>query len=184
MEVGRLGWKEGGHGSAVASVCFPGFGLCEAKGSSLQVTSKSLLNGTMDDRLMITAGNDCNVLVWDLGANMVGNDAVDPALYLSRGGAIERGVDDSLTDIATDLDDMIIDNSSVKKKGKGGKPNDEAKNSSDDDLIPSPPKVLFQIPHRHKPNWITCSRASDTVLPCSLFVADITNDISIYTLQI
>jgi hypothetical protein len=103
---------------------------------------------------------------------------------LSRGGAIERGVDDSLTDIATDLDDMIIDNSSVKKKGKGGKPNDEAKNSSDDDLIPSPPKVLFQIPHRHKPNWITCSRASDTVLPCSLFVADTTNDISIYTLQI
>ena len=29
VEVGRLGSDEGGHRSAVAAVCFPGYGLCE-----------------------------------------------------------------------------------------------------------------------------------------------------------
>ena len=48
--------------------------------------------------------------------------------------------------------------------------------------MPSPPRILFKIAHRHKPNWIACSRASDAVLPNSLFVADTTNNISVYTL--
>ena len=52
------------------------------------------------------------------------------------------------------------------------------------DDAPSPPirpVALLRIAHRHKPNWITCGGTNDVDLPNSLFVADTTNDISVYT---
>jgi hypothetical protein len=63
-----------------------------------------------------------------------------------------------------------------------------------DDFTPSPPRVLFKIAHRHKPNWMTCSpffnndntssscNYSSPSLPGTIFVADVTKDISAYTL--
>jgi hypothetical protein len=46
----------------------------------------------------------------------------------------------------------------------------------------SSPRVLFRIAHGRKPNWIACGRSCDDALPSSVFVADTTNDVSVYTL--
>ncbi|KAL7534535.1 hypothetical protein ACHAXR_006278, partial [Thalassiosira sp. AJA248-18] len=159
VEIGRMGSDEGGHGSAVAAVCFAGFGLCERGELSTQLPTKVRKSGEAEDRLMISAGNDGNIIFWDLGGNMVGSGPLDPALYLAK----------------------YLSSSEVKQKGKK---DDSSEDDFPEELMPSPPKVLFQIAHRQKPNWITCSRASDAVLPTSLFLADTTNNISVYTLPL
>ena len=122
---------------------------------------------------------------------MVDGDAMDPLLYLGGCNDVNQGAkekDNELQNATEAMKSTTI--SSKKSKGKNkkkGKANNQHKAPTDDDLflddlLPSPPKVLFQIPHRHKPNWITCSRASSDALPSSVFVADTTNDISIYSL--
>lgn len=177
VEIGRLGYDQGGHGSAVAAVCFPGFGSSATK----------LANSVeAEDRLLISAGNDGRILFWDLGGNMVHGDALNPLLYLGGCSNINeqsKKTDDELQDATDAIKSVTISSKKGKKKKKG-----KSKISTEDalfldDLLPSPPKVLFQIPHNQKPNWITCSRASDDALPSSVFVADTTNDISIYSLQ-
>lgn len=156
IEACILGWSVGGHKASVAAVCFPCFGL------GGNVSKKAAMNGTADDRLLISAGNDGNIFFWDLGRDIVGNDAADPAIYLS-GNKINQ-VDSNVTskletlDLAESSDDIIPE-----------------------DLLSSPPKVLFQIPHQKKANWI-CAKAVDATSPCSLFVADTTNNISMYSL--
>lgn len=213
--MGRLGYDEGGHGSAVAAVCFPGFGLSRWSKEPLDVSPKSLLNGEAEDRLMISAGNDGNIIFWDLGCDMVGGGAVDPALLLagclsppsaqrdakpdhdegleSSGDDKKNKGADSLKDATEDMDSLHISSKKSKKKGnKGiakssGKHNTKRANESHDiptDLLPSPPKVLFRISHQQKPNWITCSRSSDTLFPSSVFVADTTCNISVYSLPL
>jgi WD40 repeat protein len=155
LEVARLGWDLGGHKAPVAAVCFPCFGLAP------DVSRKGMIHGTTDDRLMVSAGNDNSILFWDLGRDMVGNDAADPAMYLTRR--------DETNDLVPKLNSVRV-----------------ASSSDDDipyDLLPSPSRVLFQIPHNHKPNWI-CSKPADAILPCSLFVADTTSCISLYSLII
>jgi len=178
VEIGRLGYEEGGHAAAVASVCFPGFGSSSTRSASVEA----------EDRLLISAGNDGKILFWDLGGNMVDGDALDPLLYLSGcddATKKETSNEDNDVDKVTDsMDSASI--SSKKSKGKNQKKGKKtAAPDADlflDDLLPSPPKVLFQIQHNYKSNWITCSRASDAALPSSVFVADTTSDISIYTL--
>jgi len=182
VEIGRLGQDQGGHRSAVAAVCFPGFGSSAAKSSSVEA----------EDRLLISAGNDGKILFWDLGGNMVDGDALDPLLYLGGGccGKNEQVKEEkNELQCASDAINAIPISSKKgkskdKKKGKTITQHKETTNDElfFDDLLPSPPKVLFQIPHNQKPNWITCSRASDEALPSSVFVADTTNDISIYSL--
>ncbi len=181
VEIGRLGQDQGGHGSAVAAVCFPGFGSSATKSASVEA----------EDRLLISAGNDGKILFWDLGGNMVDGDALDPLLYLgvcSGDNEKVKNEDDDLQDTTNAINSITISSKKSKSKNKKkGKTNSQhkASNTDDDlfldDLLPSPPKVLFQIPHNQKPNWITCSRASDEALPSSVFVADTTNDISIYS---
>ena len=181
VEIGRLGYEQGGHGAAVAAVCFPGFGSCASKSAEAE------------DRLLISAGNDGKILFWDLGGNMIDGDAVDPLLYL--GGCSDtteqvKTQDNELQNATEAMKSTSISSSKKGKNKKKGKTNNQHKTSTIttdddlflDDLLPSPPKVLFQIPHHHKPNWITCSRASSDALPSSVFVADTTNDISIYSL--
>ncbi len=184
VEIGRLGYEQGGHGSAVAAVCFPGFG-------STISTSKPSSSAEAEDRLLISAGNDGKILFWDLGGNMVDGDAMDPLLYLGGCSGVDQKAKEKDNEVQSAAEAMTSATiSSKKNKGKNkkkGKANNQQKASTDDDLflddlLPSPPKVLFQIPHRHKPNWITCSRASSDSLPSSVFVADTTNDISIYSL--
>ena len=185
VEIGRLGYDEGGHGAAVAAVCFPGFGS--------SATNKLGKSVEAEDRLLVSAGNDGKILFWDLGGNMVDGSALDPLEYLGGCGEVKeevKTVDNELKS-ATEAINSIAVSSSKKGKGKNKKKGNSKnqKAVTDDDsflddfrLLPSPPKVLFQIPHGQKPNWITCSRASDDALPSSVFVADTTNDISIYSL--
>lgn len=179
IEIGRLGYEQGGHGAAVAAVCFPGFGSC----ASTSVEA--------EDRLLISAGNDGKILFWDLGGNMIDGDAIDPLLYLGGCSDANEQVktqDNELQNATEAMKSTSISSSKKGKNKKKGKTNNQHKTSTTDDdlflddLLPSPPKVLFQIPHHHKPNWITCSRASSDALPSSVFVADTTNDISIYSL--
>lgn len=155
VEHGRLGWEVGGHTAPVAAVCFPCFALAH------DAPKKAILHGTVDDRLMISAGNDEKILFWDLGRDMVGTDAADPSIYLSKtdeNGAVDEEINSKLNTVCIDASNEDIPQ----------------------DLLPSPPKVLFQIPHQNKANWI-CSQSADALLPCSLFVADTTNNISIYS---
>ena len=154
VEMGRLTGDQGGHRSAVAAVCFPGFGLSRDH----KVSSKTRKNGEAEDRLLISAGNDGVLNWWDLGANMVGSGPLDPVQYLPLE---EKG------ECETKPREQLIDD-----------------DFGDEDLIPSPPRVLFQIQHGRKPNWITCNKAADGALPNSLFVADTSPNISIYTLPI
>lgn len=156
IQAGRLGCDDGGHTAPVAAVCFPCFGL----GS--HISKKAAIYGTTDDRLIVSAGNDGNILFWDLGKDMIGSDAADPATYLS----IQNSSND--TDLASELNSVSIAS---------------ANDDIPEDLLPSPPKVLFQIPHQAKANWI-CSKPADAASACSLFVADTTNNISIYSLML
>lgn len=56
-----------GHDSAVASVIFPRFGV------------ESSADIAAEDRLLVSAGNDGAILLWDLGGDVAGDRAVDPA---------------------------------------------------------------------------------------------------------
>jgi len=45
-------------------------------------------------------------------------------------------------------------------------------------------KILFGIPHNQKPNWlVSSSRTQSGVFPSSLFVADTTDDITVYMMD-
>ncbi|KAL7517200.1 hypothetical protein ACHAWX_002141 [Stephanocyclus meneghinianus] len=177
VEAGRLGWDYGSHSSAVAAVIFPCFGLCQTNSYASQ---KALLNGSADDRLIMSAGNDGNILFWDLGLDIVGRETGcgDPSLYLSRqpneDAAYKMGEDYS-SHIPSKGDSV----GSVLKTHKNNH-HDVYDDDIPIDLLPSPPKVLFQIPHKKKANWI-CSKAVDATSPCSFFVADTTREISAYT---
>ena len=156
VEYGKLN-QDGGHTAPVAAVYFPCFNLAR------DASKKAMLHGTVDDRLLISAGNDEKILFWDLGKDMVGADASDPTAYMSK--TDESGAHG---EINSRLNTISIDNS------------DE---DIPNDLLPSPSKVLFQIPHKHKANWI-CSQSGDPSLPCSLFVADTSNEISLYSFNL
>eukprot|EP00569_Conticribra_weissflogii_P002598 CAMPEP_0171330598 /NCGR_PEP_ID=MMETSP0878-20121228/2120_1 /TAXON_ID=67004 /ORGANISM="Thalassiosira weissflogii, Strain CCMP1336" /LENGTH=558 /DNA_ID=CAMNT_0011830939 /DNA_START=82 /DNA_END=1755 /DNA_ORIENTATION=- len=202
VELGRLGSDAGGHGSAVAAVCFPGFGLKKSVIDCLNVPSKSVLNGEAEDRLMISAGNDGNLLIWDLGRDMVGDGAVDPAMIFNGLSSPSKATntDESkgldidtvgLEKSSNEMESLRISTQNRNKRKKSSKGKNNRKGHStpsfeiDDipiDFAPSSPKVLFHIAHGQKPNWITCSRSSDKSFPSSLFVADTTCDISVYTL--
>ncbi|KAL3804671.1 hypothetical protein HJC23_008486 [Cyclotella cryptica] len=182
VEVGRLGWDYGGHSSAVAAVLFPCFGLCR---NSSYASHKALLNGTADDRLIISAGNDGKILFWDLGRDLVGCDAGcgDPSLYLSR----DPNKDAAFSMCEHSARDLTSKCESVSLPLKSNDQTDvqNAHHNGDEipsDLLPSPPRVLFQIPHHSKTNWI-CSKPADATLPCSFFVADTTCDISLYVMH-
>ncbi|KAL7531084.1 hypothetical protein ACHAWF_003625 [Thalassiosira exigua] len=187
VEIGRLGddvgggadGTEGGHGghrSAVASVCFPDFGLCDSREElSARLLSKVRKGGEAEDRLLISAGNDGQIIFWDLGGNMVGDGPMDPAVYLDRCLAPDRK---TTSDDAKSAADALGALELSGGRGEG----ECVKRDESEELAPSPPGILFRIAHRRKPNWITCSRASDAFLPTSLFVADTSNDISVYTL--
>lgn len=156
-EVGRLGWDVGGHKASVAAVCFPCFRLMK------DVSRKAMIHGVVDDRLMVSAGNDGNINFWDLGRDMIAGEAADPATYLSSKRDEECS---EVEDVTERLNSAGIDSS---------------KDDIPDDLLPSPPQILFQIPHQNKANWL-CSKPSDATLPCSLLVADTTKNISMYSL--
>lgn len=44
------------------------------------------------------------------------------------------------------------------------------------------PTILFGIPHEAKPNWMVCSGNTDPVLPAAFFVADTSNEITVFSM--
>jgi WD40 repeat protein len=137
-----------GHTSAVAAVHYPSFErIVESSRddgdehmSKLNIKNGDAISIDEEERLLISAGNDGNVIFWDIGpskdkANM---SLSSPSNKTMSSGAERRS--------------LVI------------------------------PRILFRISHGHKPNWITSSRSMDAALPNSIFVADTTNNISVYTL--
>lgn len=66
---------EDAHSSAVACCLFP-----EWKCIGLEKNENK--NVVLNDRLLCTAGNDCNIVFWDLGATICGDQAINPATFL------------------------------------------------------------------------------------------------------
>ena len=199
VEIGRLGCDVfEGHNGSVASVCFPNFGICEHQGGELYegIPAKVRKSGEVEDRLMVSAGNDGHIIFWDLGANMVGDNPLDPALYLdkclSTSTAKLNAEDEKISAEDEETVKKILEGLNISPTQDLSSPTrdeeeskEEKKNVEDEDeLSPSPPRVLFKIGHRYKTNWMTCNRASDAILPNSLFVADTTRNISVYTLPL
>lgn len=151
-EVGRL---NGGHDAAVASVLFPKFGGVSHLSSHVAA----------EDRLLVTAGNDGALLLWDLGTGIVnGGGAVDPAsMFVCCSG----------------------DNDEVEGANAHGNMNNETMQKDLAKLSISTKKeskVIFGIPHGNKPNWVVSSPVTEPAMPSSLFVADTSNDITAYIL--
>lgn len=106
-----------------------------------------------EDRLMVSGGNDGSILLWDLGANL-SSKAIDPSTMFADSSA--ENADGGDTSIDEAMEDLSIG---------GGEPT-----------------ILFGMRHGKKPNWIVNSNASDPVLSNSLFIADTSNDITVYIL--
>ncbi len=125
-----------GHDASVASVLFPAFDFDSA-------------NSLSEDRLIISAGTDGSIILWDLGST-VGNKANDPRAKF-------EGVqsDEDITN--------AVNNLSLSKKI-------------------SEPGILFGIPHGKKINYMTNSSGDEVALPYSLFIADTSCNVSVYTL--
>mmetsp|Transcript_26957 Transcript_26957/g.58926 ORF Transcript_26957/g.58926 Transcript_26957/m.58926 type:complete len:457 (-) Transcript_26957:27-1397(-) len=131
----------GGHSSSIASVLFPAFG-CE---SSSHVAA--------NDRLLISAGSDGAIMFWDLGADVAGNNAVDPSSWLV-------GSDVRTSNIDQDLAALALNDKKSQHQQQA--------------------RILFGIPHNEKINFVTSSKSNEPVLPSSLFVADTSCDITAY----
>jgi WD repeat-containing protein 53 len=109
------------------------------------------------DRLLCTAGNDGCIALWDLGALIGGDTAEDPAkLWAHPTRPHPNG----------DLTARLQTSLALQEDELGG------------------PKTLFALQHTAKPNWIVSSPRQDPVLPSSLFVADITSVITVYSIPL
>ena len=133
---------QGGHESAVATILFPHF----------NGTANISSHVAADDRLMVSGGNDSVIYLWDLGASVAGDAAVDPSMVL-------QGCSTSNSTLSSDVNSAFSGLS-----------------------ISTEPRVLFGIPHEKKLNWIVSSKSTEQVFSTTLFVADTTNDITAYML--
>mmetsp|Transcript_8039 Transcript_8039/g.11490 ORF Transcript_8039/g.11490 Transcript_8039/m.11490 type:complete len:500 (-) Transcript_8039:61-1560(-) len=148
------------HDAAVACVHFPTLAhYCSNSSHQQHITA--------DDRLFLSAGNDGNLFLWDLGTHIAGEKATDPSSFL-RGCTPSSSV--TTTTTAPSKTNPTQDATSLMAN---------LYLSMDMD-----PRVLFGIPHGNKPNWLESSKASEPVLPASLFVADTSNDITVYSLPL
>jgi hypothetical protein len=155
----------GGHDAAVASVLFPQFGGVDSS------------HVVAEDRLMVTGGNDGSIMLWDLGSRLA-SQAVDPCTMFvdcvastcadhvqQKDGNARTGVDDAMKS-------MSLSKSSEKDDGIG-------RNSCEKKSYE--PEILFGVKHGKKPNYIESSRASNAAFPSSLFVADTSHEITVYS---
>ena len=146
---------EDAHTGSVASCLFPAW---SHHGSS--VSSNCAISA--HDRLLCSIGNDGCVVLWDLGATISGDKATNPADLLQLSAAA--------TTTGTAESCMQENLQNMKLQDDGGM---------------DQPQTLFAFQHSAgKPNWMVSGRSHDPVFPSSLFVADTTNDISIYTVPL
>jgi WD40 repeat protein len=106
------------------------------------------------DRLLATLRNDAVINLWDLGVSAAGCGAVNPCSALAAG-------------LAEEEKDQTLD-----------------KAMEDLYLFGDQPRLIFGIPHHKKPNWMTSSRDLDPIFPSTLFVADVTRDITAYSIPL
>jgi WD repeat-containing protein 53 len=118
---------------------------------------------TANDRLLCTTGTDGHIAFWDIGENIGGERANAPTTLFP----LQHAVDDRHHDMKS--------KASTTKSSKQKEPID---NSID------LPHTLFAFQHHAKPNWMIHSGSNDTSFPYSLFVADTSNNITIYTIPI
>lgn len=114
---------------------------------------------TAHDRLFCTLGNDGCIVLWDLGVTISSDKAVNPANVLQLVSTMDNN------DANQKLNDLQLSNCAVA--------------ASTDDAIDQP-QTLFAFQHTAKPNWMVSSRGRDPVFPSTLFVADVSNDITAY----
>lgn len=145
----------GGHDAAVASVLFPQFG---------GVSSKHVV---AEDRLMVTGGNDGSIFLWDLGSKLA-SLGVDPSTMFVDCQSSNNSSGGGDGNTAQVLDDTLK-NLSLSSK---------ATTTPDKGRDPS---ILFGVRHGLKPNFMESSRTSDVAFPSSIFVADTSHDITVYT---
>ena len=139
-----------GHHSAVASVLFPNFGLASTTSSHVSA----------DDRLIISAGSDGNILLWDLGLAVAGSNAVNPSkLFACHANDCSQVSNNECIDEAS----KALGTMSLSQQN---------------------PQILLGIPHNEKINFMVCSSSHDPVLSNSLFVSDIREDITVYLLPV
>lgn len=110
------------------------------------------------DRLLACIRNDAVIKMWDLGCTVAGEKAIDPSISLSDFANQEN---EELTSTSMELEDAIEDLSLVDT-----------------------PRMLFKIQHHSKPNWMISTGHADPNFPSSVFVSDVTNDITAYTIPI
>ena len=60
----------------------------------------------------------------------------------------------------------------------------ELEDAVDELSLVDKPKVLFTIPHHSKPNWMVSTTLNDPHFPSSIFVGDISNEITEYSIPI
>jgi WD40 repeat protein len=126
---------EDAHSGPVASVLFPKWSF-----SPMQTNSVAAR-----DRLLCSIGNDGNIVLWDLGASLVGDQTPSPSiLFPGMSSAI---------------------------------------NETDDDLLGQPRRIFSWHHDGGKPNWMVSSCGRDTTFPTALFLADTSNEITIYSLS-
>lgn len=119
------------------------------------VPSESKPHPTAQDRLLAVMRNDAVINMWDLGCAVAGEKATNPSSSMS----------------------CLMDQSKASKM--------ELEDYLEElSLVADQPSLLFKIPHHRKPNWITSSCGSDPHFPSSLFVADTSSDITVYTLPL
>mmetsp|Transcript_20811 Transcript_20811/g.29677 ORF Transcript_20811/g.29677 Transcript_20811/m.29677 type:complete len:500 (-) Transcript_20811:636-2135(-) len=153
----------GAHSSATASVHFP---------HMIHNGTQNLSYG--EDRLLLTAGNDGNILFWDIGW-----DNSNTTLT----GLLARQSKQPFPSNTGNHHKLGFNNN--KKKGKQNKKHASDRKHTNNSEAKGEANILLGIPHAKKPNCITTNPfgANSTCIgPFSIFVADTTNDITVYTI--
>lgn len=143
------------HNGAVASAIFPQWLGNPSDPGAI----------TADDRLLCSVGNDGALVLWDLGASICGDKAESPR---------ERFFPPTV--------DLTLEQLSIRESTP---PTAAAKAPQATSTVQGAdhPQALFAWTHGWKPNWMESSRNQDPLFPNSIFVADVSKDISIYSVR-
>jgi WD40 repeat protein len=166
--VGRRSSSDGtvvqtyAHESSVASVVYPCFSASTA------------------NRILCSGGSDGNLVVWDLG-NL--DDDVGEWDDDDANGETNKG---ELTKVDDDVSKLFSPDLLRELSGES----DDASAATTTTTTTTTPKILFEIPHGEKINWVTPATSSSSSSDNdnvdsrrnTFFVADTSPDITSYTM--
>lgn len=112
------------------------------------------------DRLLATAGNDGAVLLWDVGSTIAGDSSLNPNTYFV-------GFDQLKSNERKVVSCHIFSKSSFAQSA----------------LCNQRVESIFGLKHGKKPNFLISTNSLNQDLPSNLFLADTSNDITLYTLS-